>query len=214
MVVKFNYMDKKTQTIECYNENASAFVKKFNSIGIRAEDVKRAFSYVKKDNPKVIELGCSNGRDAKEILKYTSDYLGIDISEELVKIAKKDIPNGKFEIADFETFNFPKNIDIVFAFASLIHSDWDNTEKILDKVYKSLTNKGVFYISLKYGDYKEVIKEDKFGIRTNYLYTPEEIEKLAGERYKVIYKDIQELMRQKWFTIVLQKYKISSKLFQ
>ena len=198
-------MNKKIQTIESYNKNASAFAKKFNVIGIRIDDIKRAFSYIKKDNPKVIEVGCGNGRDAKEILKYTSDYLGIDISEELIKIAKENIPDTKFEVADFETFNFPENIDIVFAFASLIHSDWDNNKKILDKAYKVLNNKGIFYISLKYGDYKEVIKKDELGIRTYYLYTPEEVERLADKKYKTIYKDIQYLMKQKWFTIVLQK---------
>jgi len=198
-------MNRKTQTTESYNKNALAFAKKFNEIGTRVGDIKRAFSLIKKDDPKVVEIGCGNGRDAKEILKYTSNYLGVDISKELIKIAKKEISDGKFEVADFETFDFPENIDIIFAFSSLIHSNWDDTKKILDKLYKVLADKGIFYISLKYGNYREIMKEDELGIRTNYFYSPEEIEKLAGKRYKTIYKEIQDLRGQKLFKIVLKK---------
>jgi len=80
-----------------------------------------------------------------------------------------------------------------------------DTTEILDKLYKVLADKGIFYISLKYGNYREIMKEDELGIRTNYFYSPEEIEKLAGKRYKTIYKEIQDLRGQKLFKIVLKK---------
>ena len=178
---------------------------KFNDIGVRTEDVKRGFSFIKKDNPKVVEIGCGNGREAKEILKHTNDYLGIDISEELIKIARKENPDGKFKVVDLEDFNFSKNIDIIFSFASLLHSDKDNVKIILDRAYKSLNNQGIFYISLKYDDYQERIIEDEFGIRTYYFYTPELIKELAGLKYKTVHIDIQDLKGQKWFNIILKK---------
>jgi len=198
-------MDKKEQTIQTYNKSAKALSKKFYDIGVRVKDIKKGFSFIEKDNPKVIEIGCGNGREAEEILKHTNNYLGIDISEELIKIAKKENPNGKFKIADVESFSFPQNIDIIFSFASLLHSDKDNVKRILDRVYKSLSRDGIFYISLKYGDYQEKTVKDEFGIRTYYFYTPELIKELAGDRYKTVYIDIQDLRDQKWFNIVLKK---------
>ncbi len=198
-------MDKKKQTIQTYNKSAEAMTEKFNDIGVRTEDVKRGFSFIKKDNPKVVEIGCGNGREAKEILKHTNDYLGIDISEELIKIARKENPDGKFKVVDLEDFNFSKNIDIIFSFASLLHSDKDNVKIILDRAYKSLNNQGIFYISLKYDDYQERIIEDEFGIRTYYFYTPELIKELAGLKYKTVHIDIQDLKGQKWFNIILKK---------
>ena len=203
--MKINHMNKKEQTIQTYNKNGVALARKFDDIGVRVKDVKKGFSFIKKDNPKVVEIGCGNGREAREILKHTNSYLGIDISEELVKIAKRENLDGKFEVVDIENYIFPKGIDIIFSFASLLHSDKNNVKRILDKAYESLSRDGVFYISLKYSGYQEKTIEDEFGIRTYYFYTPELIKELAGDRYKTVYIDINNLKGQKWFTIVLQK---------
>jgi len=199
-------MNKKQQTVESYNKSAKALTNKFDDIGARVEDIKRGFSYINKKNPRVLEIGCGHGREAKEITRRTSDYLGIDISEKLIEIARKENPDSKFEVADIEDYVFPKNIDIIFAFASLLHSDKNKMKKILDLAREALNKEGIFYLSLKYGDYQELAKEDEFGIRTYYFYTPELVKELAGDKYKSIYEDIQDFKGQKWFTIILQKH--------
>jgi hypothetical protein len=58
-------MDKKTQTIYTYNESAEALALKFDSLGARIDDIKETFLLTEKKNPKVIEIGCCNGRDAQ-----------------------------------------------------------------------------------------------------------------------------------------------------
>ena len=68
-------MKKKQQTIETYNATAENMAKKFSDIGTRVEDIIQVFSYIQKDIPKVVEIGCGNGRDASEILKHTPNYL-------------------------------------------------------------------------------------------------------------------------------------------
>lgn len=68
-------MDNKQQTIDTYNATAERMAEKFNTIGARANDIKQTFEYIQKTSPRVVEIGCGNGRDATEILKYTSDYL-------------------------------------------------------------------------------------------------------------------------------------------
>lgn len=198
-------MNKKQQTISAYNKGAKLLAAEFNTLGPRQEDIKRAFSYIKKENAKVLEIGCGNGRDAKEIIKYTYNYLGIDASTEMVKIARKNVPGGKFKIADIETCKFPCNIDIIFAFASLLHSNKIAVNNILKKSYKTLNKSGIFYISLKYGAYQKVTKIEKFGKRTYYFYLPRDIKKLVKNKFKVLYEDIQKLRGQKWFTIILKR---------
>lgn len=197
-------MDEKEETTETYNKSARALADKFRSMGARVDDIKKAFSYAAKKNPSVLEIGCGDGRDAKEIVKHTLNYMGIDISEAMVKIAKEYVPEGKFEVADIETFKFPKNIDIIISFASLLHSDEQNIKSILERAYYSLNNEGIFYISLKFGEGKET-KTDEFGRRTYYYHTPEKIRGLAGDRFKILEKITYFLLEQKWFTIILQK---------
>jgi len=55
------------------------------------------------------------------------------------------------------------------------------------------------------GEYREESKTDEFGTRTYYFYTPELIAELAGDNYRVVYEDVQELLGQMWFTVALRK---------
>jgi ubiquinone/menaquinone biosynthesis C-methylase UbiE len=199
-------MDKKQKTIQTYNNQVAQFVDKFNSIGALVEDVKLAFSHIHVSNPNVLEIGCGNGRDAKEIVKYTKDYLGMDASEKLIDEARKKTPSTKFEVADFENFEFPINLDIIFAFASLLHADKDNFKKILEQAYEALNVNGIFFISLMNGNYHELTKNEVNDQRTFYYYTPAEVERLTTLPFKNIYTDYRNLKGKRWFVIILQKF--------
>lgn len=201
-------MNKKIITTETYNRGADKLSKKFNKIGLRKDDIDRAFSFYNK--PKylnVIEIGCGNGRDAKYILKYTKNYTGIDISKEMIKLSKKFLPSANFIIGNIEKIKIPNNIDIVFAFASFLHLDKKSFEKILNKIYKKINKDGIIYISLKYTKtYKEKIKEDEFGKRFFYYYSIKDIQEISNKTgYKIIYKNRQNIRNNNWLTIILKK---------
>lgn len=198
-------MNGKEETIAAYNGGASQLAAKFNSVGPRTKDIKKAFSYVSKTNPKVLELGCGNGRDAAEILKYTNDYLGIDISEKMIAIARAHIPNGYFQISDIEEYSFPENVDIIFAFASLLHSNKGKVREIFRKASSALAENGIFFISLKFGKYHKEVKQEDIGSRTFYFYTPQKLDKFRPAKLRLVYQDVQQLRGQKWFTVIYKK---------
>lgn len=197
---------EKKQTIETYNKSALAHAEKFNKIGARTKDIEKAFSYISRPNPKVFEIGFGSGRDAAEIAKRTSDYLGIDLSSEMCKIAQRNVPAARFELADVETYQFPKGIDIIFAFASLLHSDKKGVANIINRACDSLNPAGVFFISTKYDTYhKKMIDKEGHGPKTYYFYTPEDIQKMCPLELKTVFQEIQEFKGQKWFSLILQK---------
>ncbi|MBU1090066.1 class I SAM-dependent methyltransferase [Patescibacteria group bacterium] len=51
---------------------------------------------------KILDAGCGNGRLAQWLREsgFRGDYLGVDNAKELLKIAKKNFPNEKFELHD------------------------------------------------------------------------------------------------------------------
>jgi SAM-dependent methyltransferase len=199
-------MNKKQENLKSYNENADRMVKKFNSLLGYPEEIKRIFSVISKDNPKILEIGCGSGRDAKEILKYTNDYLGIDFSKELIKHAKKFVPQARFRVADLDDLTFPQKLDVIFAAASLLHSDKKSLKKFFNKAYKSLNKKGIIFLSLKYSQkHKEERKVDDWGTRTFYSYNIKSVKEIAGKRYKLLSKETKELRSQKWLSLMLQK---------
>jgi SAM-dependent methyltransferase len=198
--------EEKQQTIRTYNKTAKIHAQKFDEIGARIADIEKAFSYVKKSNPKTIELDCGNGRDAKEIIKHTNDYLGLDLSDEMVRLAKENVHEANFEVADLETYQFPDGADIIFAFASLLHSDRDSVKNVLKRAYKALNPGGIFFISSKHGRYhKETIDKEGHGPKTYYFYTPEEVESLSPLGFKIVYRYVHDFKGQKWFKLILQK---------
>ena len=113
-------MDK---NLEIYNSDASLYAFNFNKFN-RVKDIDHIFSLCKKDLPRVLELGCANGRDGKEILKRTKQYIGVDGAENLLNIAKKEVPTGEFILANFKDLDFNANsFDIIIDFDSLFHLD-------------------------------------------------------------------------------------------
>jgi trans-aconitate methyltransferase len=198
-------MDKKTQTINTYDNSAEALAKKFDERGARILDIEETLSFIKTDNPHVFEIGCGNGRDALEILKRTNNYLGIDISKNLIQLAKQKVPGADFMVADITEFEIPKNTDVVFAFASLIHVRREEFKTILDSIFNALNDGGLVRISLKHNPvYKELTEESEFGVRTYYLYSEQDISELS-HNYKIIKSWIEEKGRGLWLEILLRK---------
>lgn len=198
-------MDKKQQTIQTYNSSARQLADKFNALDVRVKDIEETVHLVNKKNPFILEIGCGNGRDAAEILKHTDRYIGIDISEHLLEIAREQVPRGQFVVADIESYDFPAGIDIVFAFASLIHVPRESFKNIMERIFAVLNEGGVIRLFMKYSDvYAEVTKEDKFGIRTYYHYSKEDVIELTS-RFSLLKNELVEFVGQNWLEILLQK---------
>lgn len=125
-----------------YNLAANSYRAKYDSIPPRVADVDVALSFVTKENPKVVEIGCAYGREAKYILSKTNQYIGIDICDEFIKMAQEEIPRCTFIQADVLDYNFPENVDAVLAFASLLHTSKGDFELILQHIAKSLNSGG------------------------------------------------------------------------
>lgn len=200
-------MDWQKQNNKVYNESAEKLAEYFAGIGPRIDDIERGLELAgKKDGAKVIELGCGDGRDAIEIVKRVNWYEGIDPSIGLLDIAKKKLPNVSFVLSDALSYDYPKDLDVIFAFASLLHINQSDLCKVFEKSLLALRIGGIFYISLKESPmYKEEIKKDEFGERMFYYYKPEILQDIAGNNFSTEYIDRQAKGHTNWFTVVLKR---------
>lgn len=198
-------MNTKQDTINTYNEHATELAEKFDRLGVRVEDIQEVFALLPKENLSVLEIGCGNGRDAGEILKYTKHYIGMDVSGGLITLAKQKVPDGRFEVADIESYALPSDLDIVFAFASLLRVNKESFKYILENLFSSLNPGGLVRISLKQADsYQEKIQTDQFGTRLFYLYSPRDIEELS-QRFVILKNEVLPKGEQSWLEVLLQK---------
>lgn len=75
-----------------------------------------------KNNSKVLDLGCGNGRLLDTLGDKKIDYIGIDTSSSIIEKAQANRPDAKFQLGDMANLDFPnKNFDIVFSIASFHH---------------------------------------------------------------------------------------------
>lgn len=199
-----NWHDK---TIQTYDESAKLFKDYFAGIESRTVDIKRAITLAgSRSVIRVVEIGCGDGRDAAEIVERTTFYVGIDPSDGLLTIARQRLPEATFIKTDALQYEYPDNLNIVYAFASLLHVDKDDLRQVFTKVTEKLIVGGVFYISLKEADhYQEFIKTDDKGSRMFYLYSADDIKDMAGPAYKTAYEDHHFHGNTNWFTIALIK---------
>lgn len=197
----------KQKNLQTYNQSADALAEYFRGIGPRTTDIKKALKLAgDPENANVVEIGCGDGRDAREIVKLVGTYVGFDIAEEAIKLAKKHVPRAQFEVCDVDNFIFPDNLDVVYSFASLLHSNKEEFSAVFAKVYAALKVGGVFMISLKRADmYQEHIKTDRFGERLFYFYTPELIQELAGSSFETVSLTFSHVGSTDWFEITLRK---------
>lgn len=200
-------MDWDSQTIETYDKSANELAEYFKGIGPRVRDIDLGLKLANVNgNAHVIEIGCGDGRDAKEIIKRVAWYEGFDPSKGMLKIAKATLPEISFVLADALTYNYPKQLDAIFAFASLLHVNKDDLTKVLKKCTKSLRLGGILYISLKeHNAYSKELVKDNYGERMFYYYNVNLITQIAGNSFTSIYTAHQKIGHTAWFTIVLKK---------
>jgi len=201
--------DWKQRTIDTYNNSARELAAYFKGIGSRVDDIEQVLSLApERVNPTVIEIGCGDGRDAKEIVGRTKNYTGFDISSGLIAIAKEQVPKGRFVVADALTFAYPAGCDVVFAFASLLHLSRDELNFVIQRVHGALKLNGVFFISLKYRpEYTSEVKKDSYGERLFYFYNPDIITEMTADLFDVVASDNSFVTGAdtKWFDMILVK---------
>lgn len=197
----------KNLNFQVYNSKTKELIKKFDTIGPRSFDIDNAFNlYWKNKDINILEIGCFSWREYAYIRNFTKNYTGIDISKEVIEHAKNTFPDWEFIVWDIEEFEFEKKYDIIFAFASLIHSDKETTTKLFEKFHNILSNEGLLYVSLKASDfYQEIEKTDEFWTRIYYHYHINEYSDFTGTSFKVVYEDTQFLNNQNRFTLCFKK---------
>lgn len=106
------------QNKETYNTIASLFS---STRGYLWDELKHFMEYIK-DGDRVLDVGCGNGRLYQAFKDLQVSYVGVDLSEELIKIAQEKVPEGEFHVTDMTHLPFEDNsFDNVFSIAAFHH---------------------------------------------------------------------------------------------
>lgn len=153
--------------------------------------------------PKILDVGCGPGHDTDYLTRRRFDCLGIDLSKEMIKYAKKNF-KGKFRIMDFFNLDFKKNtFDGIWCSSAISHVAKRDLDKILKSFLKILKEDGVLGIIVP--QTKKWYRK-KNGNRVFTTFYEYEIKKyLIKSRFKILSTEIFPFANRTWIFVIAKK---------
>ncbi len=148
-------MDPVEKTRAAYDKIAEEYCKKTEEEGDRAFHEKmldKTLNYLPSD-PRVIDLGCGDGRDTDYLRKKDVDVVGIDFSKKMISIAREKYPGSSFIVSDIRDTVFPDDtFHGAWASASLINLPKSKLSHAEKEIYRIVEPGGVLCFSFKKGE--------------------------------------------------------------
>jgi 2-polyprenyl-3-methyl-5-hydroxy-6-metoxy-1,4-benzoquinol methylase len=107
----------------------------------------------------ILDAGCGTGNLLAYLDKYSNqvDYMGIDVSSEMLKIAKKKWANNNFHQSPIE--NYRESHDIVICSYVLHHYKIDELKDVIANLFKSCCNEHLLVFDIIWESEKDKICE-------------------------------------------------------
>lgn len=149
------HSDPLETTIKSYDEIAEIYCEKTIDEGDRdfqEKMIDTTLNYIPK-NPRVLDLGCGDGRDSNYFYRKGVDVVGIDLSEGMIALAREKYPDVAFFKEDMRNTIFPDDtFHCVWASVSIINMPKSELSKIESEVFRILNPGGIFAFSVKKGE--------------------------------------------------------------
>ncbi|NJE08733.1 class I SAM-dependent methyltransferase [Thermococcus sp. M39] len=141
------------------------------------------FSMIKTKRGRALDLGCGTGNYTIELYKRGFDVIGVDLSQEMLRIAKAKIPNVLFIRADAYNLPFKKEVFDLVLSVTMFEFIYE-PEKVLNEIHRVLKPGGEVVIGTMNGRslwflfkrFKSLFVETAY--RYARFYTPKELETL------------------------------------
>ena len=186
------------ETIEAYNNSAKEFMEK---IGVLT-NYNNTYDYLLKiinENDNILDLACGPAQISKYIKnKINVNITGVDLSIEMLNIAKKNIPDGIFIEDSIITYKANIFYDLIILGFGIPYLNIKQTIKCIENCNLLLKNNGYIYISFMEGN-TEGFEKTSFGKNNKfyiYYHKKENIKNILEnnnieivKEYKIDYKE-------------------------
>ncbi|MCY3957531.1 MAG: class I SAM-dependent methyltransferase [Chloroflexi bacterium] len=141
------------------------------------------------DAAAVLDLGCGAGIPIARSLAARHRVTGVDISQAMVDMARRNVPAGDFICADVASIGFdPSSFDAVVAICSIFHLPREQQPALFQRLHRWLRPGGYLLCTLSHHNEAGYTEDDFFGVTmywSNYSLD-EYLETLAGVGFNVL----------------------------
>ena len=148
-----------------YSQGAEEFAENYSIDNINENYLDLVEDFAEKiKGEKVLDAGCGPGRDSQLLSNKGFNVKGIDLSGEMMKLAKEK--DGEFHVMDVRDLAFDDNIfDGILANQLLIFFEGEERKEAFNELSRVLKSGGVLFLGSKKGEGKFV--RERYGSSVN-----------------------------------------------
>jgi len=114
---------------------------------------------------KVLDAGCGAGVPITRILSRYFEVVGVDFSEEQIRLARELVPEAEFICQDITALDFPdESFDAICSYYTIINIPREEHQRLLKTFFRMLKVSGLVLLTMGVGDLPGDI-DDFFGAR-------------------------------------------------
>ncbi|MBA6154972.1 class I SAM-dependent methyltransferase [Tenacibaculum sp. S7007] len=149
-------MDKYKNIIETYNKISQQYHDKFMDATVYHHSYNKLLKHTKKAHQTVLDVASGPVNITKYLLSSRNDFkiLGIDATENMIQLAKENVPNANFKLLDCRNIkNLHQKFDIIVFGFCFPYISKEESVQLINEAYSCLNKNGILYISTMIGDY-------------------------------------------------------------
>ncbi len=155
----------------------------------------------------ILDVGCGSGVPVDQyLIKKGHKIVGVDISERQIKLAKKNVPEGEYEVKDMSELKEREyKVDAVVSFYAIFHTPREQHLDILRKLKTFLTKNGYLLVTMGSSEW-EGREENFFGGEMFWSHYGAKENRMLLEKagFKVLLDEIDETGREKHQVLLAQ----------
>ena len=132
----------------------------------------------------VLEVGCGSGRIADHLYRLGLDISGIDLSSNMIEVARREFPHLRFRVESMESLEAADRSTVgIVAWYSIIHTPPEKLPAVFAEMNRVLVPGGTLLLAFQSGD-ERVRLEQVYGHTVSYdayRLDPDAIAHMVGE---------------------------------
>lgn len=160
-------------SVNTYNCCAQAYEQRFMDITPYRLNVDEFCTYFLTEKPNILDLGCGPGNFSSYFYntKGYKKITGLDLSPEMIRLAKENVPQATFILADIRKLNYQDStFHGIFASFCIPFLSYNETNDLIANVSNMLKPDGLLYLSCMEGCQNGLEQTSFSGELAVYLY--------------------------------------------
>jgi ubiquinone/menaquinone biosynthesis C-methylase UbiE len=144
-------VDPVAETIDVYDLIADEYTSRWQDPVVMAYQY--GFFGGSLPGPRVLDVGCGPGRDAKFLSESGCEVTGVDLSRSLITIAAKAVTETRFALMDMRRLGFADGLfQGLWSNASFLHIPHKESLTTMRELARVTAPGGILYLSVKDGE--------------------------------------------------------------